>query len=89
MGVTVTVADVNRVMGIAKPRAIRILIGESTRREELIDRIDDIYDDFASSGRSASTRLIGHFWAGAGGAGVPGLFFFPSICARSMAEKKS
>ena len=45
-GVTVGVDDVNRVMGIAKPEAIRVLVSESARREELIDRIREIHDDF-------------------------------------------
>ena len=31
VGVTVDVADVNRVMGIPKPEAIRILVTESAR----------------------------------------------------------
>jgi phosphonatase-like hydrolase len=48
VGVTVAVADVNRVMGIPKPEAIRILICESPRSGELIDRIDEIHDDFVS-----------------------------------------
>ena len=48
VGVTVAVADVNRVMGIPKPEAIRILISESPRSGELIDRIDEIHDDFVS-----------------------------------------
>jgi phosphonatase-like hydrolase len=47
-GVTVTIADVNRVMGIPKPEAIRILVGESARRDQLIDRIDEIHDDFVA-----------------------------------------
>lgn len=45
-GVTVTVADVNRVMGIPKPEALRILIGESPRGALLIDQIDAIHRDF-------------------------------------------
>lgn len=47
-GVTVTVADVNRVMGIPKPEALRILIGESPVREALIDQIDAIHRDFVA-----------------------------------------
>ena len=45
-GLTVAVTDVNRVMGIPKPEAIRILISESPRRAELIDRVGEIHDDF-------------------------------------------
>lgn len=47
-GVMVTVADVNRVMGIPKPEALRILIGESPRRASLIDKIDAIHRDFVA-----------------------------------------
>jgi len=47
-GVTVTVADVNRVMGIPKPEALRILISESPRRASLIDQIDAIHRDFVA-----------------------------------------
>lgn len=48
VGVAVTVADVNEVMGIPKPEAIRRLIGNSPRRRELSDRIDEIHRDFVS-----------------------------------------
>jgi phosphonatase-like hydrolase len=47
-GVTVTVADVNRVMGIPKPEALRILVEESPSRVYLIDRIDAIHRDFVA-----------------------------------------
>jgi phosphonatase-like hydrolase len=47
-GVMVTVADVNRVMGIPKPEALRILINESPRRTSLIDQVDVIYRDFVA-----------------------------------------
>ncbi len=46
--VMVTVADVNRVMGLPKPEALRILIGESPRRDALEGQIDDIYRDFVA-----------------------------------------
>ena len=45
-GVIVTVADVNRVMGLPKPEALRILISESASHAELIDQVDAIYRDF-------------------------------------------
>ncbi len=47
-GVMVTVADVNRVMGIPKPEALRILISESPRCASLRDQIDDIHRDFVA-----------------------------------------
>jgi phosphonatase-like hydrolase len=47
-GVVVTVADVNRVMGIPKPEALRILIDESPRRASLIDQIEAIHSDFVA-----------------------------------------
>src|SRR3954454_25123288 len=43
-----TVADVNEVMGIPKPEAIRHLVGKSPRREVLSDRIDEIHRDFVA-----------------------------------------
>ena len=48
VGVTVTVADVNEVMGIPKPEAIRHLVGKSPRRDELADRIGEIHRDFVA-----------------------------------------
>ena len=45
-GLMVTVADVNRVMGLPKPEALRILISESAGHAELIDQVDAIYRDF-------------------------------------------
>ena len=48
VGVTVTVADVNWVMGIPKPEALRILIGESPSRAALSDQIDAIHHDFVA-----------------------------------------
>jgi phosphonatase-like hydrolase len=45
-GLTVTVADVNRVMGIPKPEALRILMGQSARHHALIDRLEAIHRDF-------------------------------------------
>ncbi len=47
-GVKVTVADVNRVMGLPKPEALRILISEAPDHGSLIDRIDEIHRDFVS-----------------------------------------
>ena len=46
--VMVTVADVNRVMGLPKPEALRILISESPRRVALLEQIDAIYRDFVA-----------------------------------------
>jgi phosphonatase-like hydrolase len=48
VGVTVTIADVNRVMGIPKPEAIRILIGNSPRHAELAGRVGEIHRDFVT-----------------------------------------
>jgi phosphonatase-like hydrolase len=48
VGVAVSVADVNEVMGIAKPEAIRLLVGKAKGREELTGRIDDIHQDFVA-----------------------------------------
>ena len=48
VGVTVTVADVNEVMGIPKPEAIRHLVGKSPLRDELADRIGEIHRDFVA-----------------------------------------
>ena len=44
----VSIADVNEVMGIAKPEAIRLLVGKAQGREELTGRIDDIHQDFVA-----------------------------------------
>ena len=48
VGVTVALADVNRLMGLPKPEAIRILVSASPRQAELIDRVAEIHDDFVS-----------------------------------------
>ena len=48
VGVTVSVADVNEVMGIPKPEAIRHLVGKSPLRDELADRIGEIHRDFVA-----------------------------------------
>jgi phosphonatase-like hydrolase len=48
VGVAVTVDEVNEVMGIPKPEAIRSLVGNSPRRDELADRIDEIHRDFVA-----------------------------------------
>ncbi len=45
-GLKVTVADVNRVMGLPKPEALRILISESSSHSSLIDHVDEIFRDF-------------------------------------------
>jgi phosphonatase-like hydrolase len=48
VGVAVTIADVNEVMGIAKPEAIKVLVDKAERREELAGRIDEIHRDFVA-----------------------------------------
>ena len=47
-GLKVTPEQVNAVMGIFKPDAIRILIGQSTGAESLAGRVDAIHDDFVA-----------------------------------------
>jgi phosphonatase-like hydrolase len=47
-GLSVTPAQVNRVMGLPKPGAIAILIDESARRTELSAQVDAIHDDFVA-----------------------------------------
>ncbi len=46
--VMVTVADVNRVMGLPKPEALRILISESPRRAAVLDQVEAIHRDFVA-----------------------------------------
>ena len=46
VGLSVTAAAVNVVMGLPKPEAIALLIEQSDRREELRPRIDAIHHDF-------------------------------------------
>ncbi len=48
LGVEVGVADVNRVMGIPKPEALRILIEQSPGHDALLDRLDAIHRDFVA-----------------------------------------
>jgi phosphonatase-like hydrolase len=47
-GLEVTPQQVNEVMGIFKPDAIRILIGQSAMTEALAGRVDVIHDDFVA-----------------------------------------
>jgi len=48
VGVAVTIADVNEVMGIAKPEAIRVLVGKMQDRQELAGQVDEIHRDFVA-----------------------------------------
>jgi phosphonatase-like hydrolase len=48
VGVSVSISDVNEVMGIPKPEAIRVLVGHSSRRNELAGRIDQIHGEFVA-----------------------------------------
>jgi phosphonatase-like hydrolase len=48
VGVAVTIADVNEVMGIPKPEAIKVLVGKAQGREELAGRVDEIHRDFVA-----------------------------------------
>jgi phosphonatase-like hydrolase len=48
VGVAVSIADVNEVMGIAKPEAIKLLVAKAQGREELAGRIDEIHRDFVA-----------------------------------------
>jgi phosphonatase-like hydrolase len=47
-GLSVTVAQVNAVMGLPKPNAIASLIEQSGSRNELSHQVDAIHDDFVS-----------------------------------------
>jgi phosphonatase-like hydrolase len=47
-GLEVTAAQVNTVMGLPKPDAIAILIGQSPLRDELRGRVDLIHRDFVA-----------------------------------------
>ncbi len=47
-GLAVGFEDVNRVMGIPKPEALRVLIEGTPLGEPLRDRVDAIHDDFVS-----------------------------------------
>jgi phosphonatase-like hydrolase len=47
-GLEVTPEQVNAVMGIFKPDAIRILIGQSSMADTLADRVDAIHEDFVA-----------------------------------------
>lgn len=47
-GLEVTPEQVNAVMGIFKPNAIRMLIDQSTMAESLAGRVDAIHDDFVA-----------------------------------------
>jgi phosphonatase-like hydrolase len=47
-GLEVTPEQVNAVMGIFKPDAIRILIGQSSKGDSLADRVDAIHEDFVA-----------------------------------------
>ena len=47
-GLLVTAAQVNTVMGLPKPDAIAILIGQSPLRDELRGRVDLIHRDFVA-----------------------------------------
>ena len=48
VGVRVAAANMNRVMGLPKPEAIRILVSESPGQAELIDRLAEIHDDYVN-----------------------------------------
>jgi phosphonatase-like hydrolase len=48
VGLSVTPAQVNAVMGVPKPIALATLIGESPMRDQLIDRVAEIHRDFVS-----------------------------------------
>jgi phosphonatase-like hydrolase len=45
-GLVVEAAEVNRVMGLSKPRAIAMLVERLGRRNELADRLEEIHRDF-------------------------------------------
>jgi phosphonatase-like hydrolase len=47
-GLEVTATQVNTVMGLPKPDAIAILIGQSPLRDELRARVDEIHRDFVA-----------------------------------------
>ena len=47
-GLEVTPEQVNAVMGIFKPDAIRILIGQSSKADSPADRVDAIHEDFVA-----------------------------------------
>jgi phosphonatase-like hydrolase len=48
VGLTVSPADVNSVMGLPKPEAIALLLERSTLGDSLRDRVDAIHCDFVS-----------------------------------------
>jgi phosphonatase-like hydrolase len=48
VGVSVTTQQVNQVMGIPKPEALRLLIEQATLHDPLLDRIGAIHDDFVA-----------------------------------------
>jgi phosphonatase-like hydrolase len=48
VGLEVTPAAVDAVMGLPKPEAIRLLINESALRDRLRDRVDTIHRDFVA-----------------------------------------
>jgi phosphonatase-like hydrolase len=47
-GLEVTPTEVNAVMGLPKPEAIRILIEQSAERDRLGDRVDALHHDFVA-----------------------------------------
>jgi phosphonatase-like hydrolase len=53
-GLVVTPQDVDAVMGLAKPEALRILISRHTQADSTLDRVDTIHREFVG-------RMVAHY----------------------------